>query len=568
MAPIFLAILFSLTFVPSTTTWARSNASESKPLRVPSHRDIWRNSAGAFSGDIFLLPKRGNFLLEDKDFKPESMEFSSVNGRMLPPHSITMHGFAWDYDLEIPLVFKDPKGTWIKPGSYSQFATQQDIAPTLAKILDVPLAARKSGRILSEMLQSTANKKPKVVLVFVQDQMGDQYLKAHPKVATFYESFIKSGADFGSARVSHVDVETSVGHVAVGTGAWPPEHGVSGNDFFHSGIWKQVKAFNISMSGSKKDNLAGNPSFLFTPTLGDIWLQATEGKAIVFSQVYALRAAIGMAGHGAMFGKGFKSHAVWMDESADTSDVYLTNEQLYALPNSHRGKSVRPYVEKLTKETAGAWMGHELISKSGAINANAVRSSPAGTEWEGDLAIAAIRELKIGQDEVTDLVYINTKATDACGHRYGYESDECRQVLAVTDKVSETIYNEISSITGGEFIAVLTADHGAAPLPEVSGATRFSRQRFLQDLNTKFDARENHVDSILAVTSSQVYLNQSELIANGHKVSDVVQFIKKYQVPFEAPFNALAADWIKKGKAPMQRFFEDVASKEDLVKSK
>ncbi|MCX6117224.1 MAG: alkaline phosphatase family protein [Proteobacteria bacterium] len=570
----FVTIMFGISEASSARNVESKKGGELRFAKTQKpdsdYRQVWKNSAGAFSGDIFLLPKKGNFFLEDKDFKQGDLYPSSVNGAKIPPHPITMHGFAWGYDLSIPLVFKDGKSEWIKPGQYHGHATQQDITPTLAHLLGLPSPAKKTGRVLKEAIRtnqvSVSRKMPKAIVVFVQDQMGHQYLEAHPGVARFYENFLKTGANFAMAKVSHVDVETSVGHTAVGTGAWPPEHGVSGNDFFHTGLWRQLKAFNIAISNDKKENLIGNPSFLFTPTLGDILLQATEGKGIVYSQVYAPRAAIGMAGHGAMFGKGFKSHAVWIDENGEGTgeDVYTTNEKIYSLPKFLQNNSVKPYLDKFLRSTSGVWKGHSFLDDKGSVDYSMVKTSPAATEWEGDLALGVIKELGIGTDDVTDLVYINTKATDACGHRFGFESEECREVLAMTDQVSEKIFNALQTVTNGDFIAILTADHGAAPLPEVSGATRFSRQKLIKDLNEKFDRLDNKIPSILSLTSSQIYLNRSELQLNGFKVSEIVSFLKKYEVPFEAPYNVLADEWIKRGKSKRQLFFQDVVAKDDL----
>jgi hypothetical protein len=528
-------------------------------------RAIWKKTAGVFSGDIFILPKKGNFLLGEKDFSVSRLLPSTVKGKTIPPHPITMHGVAWDYDLRIPIAFFDPSNQWIKPNQYRNMATQQDIASTMSHILNIPAPARNPGRVLFEALRVNPKLKlPRAILVFVQDQAGVEYYKAHPGAAPFYEKIMKSGANFVNASVSHVDVETSVGHMAVGSGAWPSEHGVSGNNFFHLGMWQQIKAFTIPISASKKENLVGNPSLFFTPTVADIWVTATSGKAKVFSQVYAPRAAIGMAGHGATFIHGLKTHVVWMDESDNHGESYMTDERIYSLPNSHRGKSVRSFAESLTKETSGRWKGHSLFTPDGKLDGDMVKASPALSDFEGTIAVEAIKELQIGTDDVTDLVFINTKATDACGHRFGFESDECGEVLTASDSAAKKIFDQIHLQSSGEFIAILTADHGAAPLPEVSGKTRFSFDALTKDLNTKFDRRDNQIDVIKALTSSQIYVNEAELAASGFKLEDMVKFLKSYKVTLTSKYNSLADEWIKRGTPKEQLFFEDVVISDSL----
>lgn len=61
----------------------------------------------------------------------------------------TTHGTPYNYDAHIPLVFMGPGVT---PGTYSQKAALNDLAPTLATILEVDTPGAADGRILVEML--------------------------------------------------------------------------------------------------------------------------------------------------------------------------------------------------------------------------------------------------------------------------------------------------------------------------------------------------------------------------------------------------------------------------------
>ncbi len=62
----------------------------------------------------------------------------------------TTHGTAFDYDTHVPVIFM---GRGIKPGRYYESITPNDIAPTLAAILDVETPAGSVGRVLSEIIQ-------------------------------------------------------------------------------------------------------------------------------------------------------------------------------------------------------------------------------------------------------------------------------------------------------------------------------------------------------------------------------------------------------------------------------
>ena len=62
----------------------------------------------------------------------------------------TSHGTPYDYDNHVPVIFLGPQ---IKPGQYSTRIAVNDIAPTLAAILDIEQPSGSIGRILSEILE-------------------------------------------------------------------------------------------------------------------------------------------------------------------------------------------------------------------------------------------------------------------------------------------------------------------------------------------------------------------------------------------------------------------------------
>jgi predicted AlkP superfamily pyrophosphatase or phosphodiesterase len=62
----------------------------------------------------------------------------------------TSHGTAFNYDTHVPLVLMGP---WIKPGRYHRRAAVNDIAPTLATLLEVEVPAGAAGRVLDEALR-------------------------------------------------------------------------------------------------------------------------------------------------------------------------------------------------------------------------------------------------------------------------------------------------------------------------------------------------------------------------------------------------------------------------------
>jgi arylsulfatase A-like enzyme len=62
----------------------------------------------------------------------------------------TTHGTPFDYDAHVPVLFL---GAQIRPGRYHRNVMVNDIAPTLATLLDVETPSGSVGRVLDEMLK-------------------------------------------------------------------------------------------------------------------------------------------------------------------------------------------------------------------------------------------------------------------------------------------------------------------------------------------------------------------------------------------------------------------------------
>lgn len=62
----------------------------------------------------------------------------------------TTHGTPWNYDSHVPVIFLGP---WVKTGRYAVRIQVNDIAPTLADLLQVEPPSGSSGRVLTEILR-------------------------------------------------------------------------------------------------------------------------------------------------------------------------------------------------------------------------------------------------------------------------------------------------------------------------------------------------------------------------------------------------------------------------------
>ena len=62
----------------------------------------------------------------------------------------TTHGTPFDYDAHVPILFL---GSAVRAGRYNRNVMVNDIAPTLATILDVETPSGSVGRVLDEILK-------------------------------------------------------------------------------------------------------------------------------------------------------------------------------------------------------------------------------------------------------------------------------------------------------------------------------------------------------------------------------------------------------------------------------
>ncbi|HEY9766104.1 MAG TPA: alkaline phosphatase family protein [Chroococcales cyanobacterium] len=476
-------------------------------------RDAAARSAGERSGQIFVLPNKYNYIM-DKGFG--APPFTHLKGVKTEAHG-TVHGVSWEYDTHLPLVLWGPG--FVRAGArFEKPATQQDLVPTYARLMGAVPPDDARGRVLEEALLGKA-KHPKVVLTVLFDQAGEVYYRAHPGKTPNVDRLKREGSSFSNALVTDLDAETGIGHVAVGTGAWPAQTGISSNNFWMRGFGSKRYSF--------KGETDSSPIFLNSPTLADVWLRQTKNQALVASYCYADRAAIGMAGHGALFKGNKKPWVIFYDERLGQ---LTTNEDFFELPEYLRGLGPKPYLDALTKGT-GIWMEHFIDPKA------TVRYTPAYPAFDGDNVLSLIQHEPFGADEITDLIFVTLKSTDTAGHAFGHESDEAGAVLAEQDKQFGRIVEALVSKVGRNNVLVaLSADHGSTPLSELSGGVRLSDQQLLDDLNKKADHLANGVNLFEGATATQLYVNEAERRRNHVGLETLKQIVLDYRVHGKAFF--------------------------------
>jgi hypothetical protein len=231
------------------------------------------------------------------------------------------------------------------------------------------------------------------------------------------------------------------------------------------------------------------PSRLLVPTLSDEMRAQLPVSSRVVTVSGKERSAITLAGH--------RADAVsWFSFAAGTfvtSSVYTAApvpfmaDALKAYPvASDYGKTwtrmlpIDRYLfadKGLGEKPPAYWTSefpHGLVGKAGTPDAqfyDAWTTSPFLDDYLGRLAILSVDALALGQGRGTDFLGVSFSALDSVGHDFGPTSHEVQDVLVRLDQTIGTLLSHLDRTVGaGNYVVALTADHGAAPIPEQTAA--------------------------------------------------------------------------------------------------
>jgi len=286
---------------------------------------------------------------------------------------------------------------------------QQDIAPTLASLLDLSKPASMTGRTLSTALLET-DSRPRAILLVVLDGMRSDYLDRYTSEMPTITRLRHDGSSFENTRVNYLPTLTSVGHATIVTGADPRIHGIAANTMFDH------------VSGRSTGAYPGySPGNLMALTLGDLWNLRTHGRSVIIAQGTTARATIPLAGHGGCMING---HPTLLAMFEGSTARWLGDTDCYRLPS---------YLRDVDASTL--WTNPDEVSSDYSISSGStLLRTPLFPIFQVDALVAMIQNERVGVDAITDLVFVNFKTPDYVGHQYGPNSHELRATLATLDE--------------------------------------------------------------------------------------------------------------------------------------
>ncbi len=439
--------------------------------------------------------------------------------QLIPPESLQAGGLShaspFDTTQQVPLLVY---GAGIaRPGVYDQRVSLADVAPTTARILKFPGFHAPDGTALSAALLPAAERDvPRLVVTVIWDSAGTDVLERWREGWPRLRELGDRSAWFTNAALDASPSNTPPSHATIGTGAFPSTHGIP--DEF------------VRVGGRIERPLHLGPRVLRVPTLGDRYDLALDNEPLVGTvgslSAHLLMMSRGSFVHGAdrdlAITREPKDAATGGDDSAPRWQLAEEMAPYYAMPDYANDPSMD---DRFLQETEaldradgaddGMWRDHDIASLLGGWD------TPARSAWQTDLVEAVIEREGFGADDVPDLLYVNYKMLDSLGHSYSADGVELLDGLRAQDRELGLLIRLLDERVGsGEWAMILTADHGMARDPEVTGADRYDVTALTASIEDAFGP-----DVVEQMRPTQIWLDTEALERAGSTVEDVATFL-------------------------------------------
>ena len=421
------------------------------------------------------------------------------------------HASVWMYLERIPLLVYAPG--IVDASDNADRVTLADLAPTTAHVMGFEGFQAPEGRVLPGIERPATP--PKVIVTFVIDGGGwnvlqhwddpDDAKTSWPEM----KRLMRESAIYRDAIVGTFPAVTACAHATIGTGAFPRTHGITGHNLRHDG--HPTKAWG--------EPGRADPSFLLVPTLAEAWNEATHDGAWVGELGYQIW-HLGMLGRGGDRPLGDKPVAVLWDEDGGGGWI-PQNPDLYRMPASWPG------IERLD-ELVGAYTDPGVDDEFTLKGKKAQCCTPPIIEYQGDLIEATFDSEPIGEGPNTSLLYINVKAPDYAGHVYNYLSLRQRFALLEVDRQIARVARILEErFEPGEFVLIVTADHGQCPTVNLSGGVRLDPIQIQEDIEARY--QRSVFGLVESVVPSEIYLSSRAMADTGITDAQVAAWLGDYR---------------------------------------
>lgn len=385
--------------------------------------------------------------------------------------------------------------------------------------------------------QKNSDKKPKLVVGIVVDQMRNDYIDRFWDHYTEdgFKRLINGGYRFKNNHYNYVPTKTGPGHASIFTGTSPMNHGIIANDWYDKVADESVYcAGNPKMTSLGTSDKAGemSPHRMMVTTIADENRLATQMRGKTIGIALKDRGAILPAGHTANAAYWFhgKNEGKWISSSFYMD---MLPKWVKDFNNSGKAKSyfkiwntllpIEDYVESGTdsNDFERGFKGKETPSfpydlkelKTNNGNFDIITSTPFGNDLTTDFAMVAIIEEDLGQDNDTDFLTLSYSSPDYIGHNFGVNSKEVQDNYLRLDQNIATLLKFLDQKVGeNEYVIFLTADHGGLDVPSYLktmniNAGYFDSKKFNKKIMAFAEKEYGNKKVIKNISNDQIYLD-------------------------------------------------------------
>jgi predicted AlkP superfamily pyrophosphatase or phosphodiesterase len=340
---------------------------------------------------------------------------------------------------------------------------------------------------------TNSSQRPKLVVLLVVDQMRADYVdKFRFQWSGGLKRLVEEGAWFRDAAYPYAATETCVGHSTISTGAFPATHGMIANAWWDRATQKLVTCTSdpnvkdVGYAGATVSAITtggDSAARMAVPSFAEELKFQTGGATRIVTFSLKARASLTMAGHNA-------DAATWFDSGNwFTSSTYGVQPFIEEQAKAHPPKADLGKTWALSLPEKSYWYGekalgavppdgwdltfpHALRGKTGTGEPDLAfyiqwATSPYADTALTELAKKTVDAMNLGKSSGTDFLAVGYSTVDYVGHDFGPRSREIQDILIRLDKDLGDLFAHLDQKVGrGNYVVVLSADHGVAPVPE------------------------------------------------------------------------------------------------------
>ena len=362
-----------------------------------------------------------------------------------------------------------------------------------------------------------------LVVAVVFDQLGADTLERLLPILDQQGALrmgISQGAFYPQVAYPHAVTLTAPGHALLFTGATPAQTAITGNTLARAGgvLSSSVDDGKHSVYGLR--GVHASPTLLQAPTVGDA-LHAKHGErgAQVISISLKDRAAILPGGQKANLAfwyeaaiPGFTTSTYYAPEIPKFAVDYQVEHPLSKLsavwefvPSATATPILGPDDALGESDYAGFGTVFPHNPKATPSIPAVLRLTPALSEYLIDFTEHVANTLKLGQDDVPDLLLLSISGTDYAGHAFGPHSWEYFDHLRRADLALGKMLRRLEKKT--KLSVLISSDHGVAALPEHKAqGGRLASQELTSQVESALDAVLGPGDWVLGFSAPYLYL--------------------------------------------------------------